>query len=174
MSRLNKRLPSCRAHHTWICIFYATFSVCAYGQPRAPVIVDIAPCIDVASVLERLDCYDALARAAQRDGPAAGERDGPESGGGAEGRAGIRPEPGGDRQREPSDEISSEVAALKEIVPGQLEITLTNGQVWRQTNSDRYRLEVGYPVRVYPSRFGQYYRLTSEILRGFIQVERIR
>jgi hypothetical protein len=66
------------------------------------------------------------------------------------------------------------VAALREIQPGRLEVTLANGQVWRQTNSDRYNLVVGHEVRIYPTPFGQYFRLSSMEARGFIQVERVR
>jgi len=72
------------------------------------------------------------------------------------------------------EELNSQVAALREIQPGRLEITLVNGQVWRQTNSDRYRLRTGHDVRIYPSRFGHYFRLSAPALRGFVQVERVR
>jgi hypothetical protein len=66
------------------------------------------------------------------------------------------------------------VAGIREIQPGRVEVTLANGQVWRQITSDRYNLLVGQEVRVYPSGFGQYFRLSSKASRGFIQVERIR
>jgi hypothetical protein len=66
------------------------------------------------------------------------------------------------------------VASLREIQPGRLEVTLANGQVWRQTNSDRYNLMVGHEVKIYPTAFGEYYRLSSAKARGFIQVQRVR
>jgi hypothetical protein len=71
-------------------------------------------------------------------------------------------------------EVTSRVAGLREIQPGRVEVTLANGQVWRQTASDRYNLLVGHEVRVYPSGFGQSFRLTSKETRGYIQVERVR
>jgi len=140
----------------------------AFAQQSAPLVVDIASCVGIESVLERLECFDDLARAAQAQ--AAPTR-------AAEDRFGLPDEEArarGSREPEGVREIRGEVAALREIVPGQLEITLTNGQVWRQTNSDRYALQPGFTVRIYPTRFGQYYRLTAEVLRGFVQVERIR
>jgi hypothetical protein len=66
------------------------------------------------------------------------------------------------------------VASLRELQSGRLEVTLTTGQIWRQTNSDRYNLLVGHEVRIYPTGFGQYFRLSSTEARGFIQVERVR
>ena len=66
------------------------------------------------------------------------------------------------------------VTALREILPGRVEVTLANGQVWRQTYSDSYNLLVGHEVRIYPSGFGQAFRLTATELRGFIQVERVK
>jgi hypothetical protein len=71
-------------------------------------------------------------------------------------------------------EVRSQVASVREIQPGRIEVTLANGQVWRQTNSDRYNLLVGHEVRLYPSGFGQYFRLSAKELRSFIQVERVR
>jgi hypothetical protein len=53
-------------------------------------------------------------------------------------------------------------------------ITLDNGQVWRQMQPKRYPLQPGYDVRIYSSRWGNSYRLSSPILNGFIQVERVR
>jgi hypothetical protein len=71
-------------------------------------------------------------------------------------------------------EIMSSITALREIQPGRLEVTLANGQVWRQMYSDPYNLLVGHEVKIYPSGFGHYFRLTSTRLRGFIQVERVK
>jgi hypothetical protein len=71
-------------------------------------------------------------------------------------------------------EVVSSVAALREIQPGRLEVTLANGQVWRQMYSDPYNLLVGHEVKIYPSGFGKYFRLTSTEVRGFTQVERVK
>jgi hypothetical protein len=73
-----------------------------------------------------------------------------------------------------AQQFVSNVTAVREIQPGRLEITLANGQVWRQTSSDRYPLAVGHEVRVYPTRFGDYFRLSASELRSFVQVERVR
>jgi hypothetical protein len=71
-------------------------------------------------------------------------------------------------------EVMSSVTALREIQPGRVEVTLANGQVWRQTYSDSYNLLVGHEVKIYPSGFGKYFRLSSTELRGFTQVERVK
>jgi len=90
----------------------------------------------------------------------------------AESDFGMRPA----RQREETErqELRSTIAALRETVPNTFLITLENGQVWRQMEAKRYRLEIGDSVRVYPSRSGGSYRLSVEGINGFIQVERVR
>jgi len=54
-----------------------------------------------------------------------------------------------------------------------LTITLASGQVWRQTHSRRFNLREGDEVRIYPSRWGDSYRLETDRLNGFIQVGRV-
>ncbi len=145
---------------------------------------DIGECVPIESAVARLDCFDAAARAAL---PAAEANDGtrrpspvPAVDGRLDSEAADAEADFGLDDSAPDDlpsaapELLSEVAELREILPGRLEITLTNGQVWRQRHAERYRLRAGYPVRIYPSRFGQYYRLSSNEIRGFIQVERVR
>jgi hypothetical protein len=146
----------------------------------------VAACAAIESAVARLDCFDELARRARADdagaeappsqAPAAGRQppasatpnaappDTPQRLSRRDARAAERAE----------HEVTSHVAAVREIQPGRIEVTLANGQVWRQTNSDRYNLLVGHDVRLYPSGFGQYFRLSSKELRGFIQVERVR
>jgi hypothetical protein len=90
-----------------------------------------------------------------------------------------------DRQsrREDSDKAAAEVAAndivslvkeLHETVPNAWQITLENGQVWRQTVSKHYELRPGAQVRIYGTRWGSASRLTAETINGYIQVERVR
>lgn len=71
-------------------------------------------------------------------------------------------------------EVMSSITELREILPGRVEVTLANGQVWRQTHSDPYNLLVGHDVKIYPSGFGKYFRLSSTQVRGFTQVERVK
>ena len=70
-------------------------------------------------------------------------------------------------------ELIDRVAALEERGPNLWAITLEGGQRWQQMLSKRYALEVGDEVRIYPTRWGNSYRLTSERLGGYVQVERI-
>jgi hypothetical protein len=69
-------------------------------------------------------------------------------------------------------ELIADVAALDERGRNQWVITLANGQTWVQMESKVYRLQVGDSVRIYPTRWGNSYRLTSERLSGYIQVRR--
>jgi hypothetical protein len=66
------------------------------------------------------------------------------------------------------------VAAIEERQLNVALITLKSGQKWLQMISKRYPLEEGDEVRIYPSGFGDSYRLTATRMSGFIQVERIR
>jgi len=71
-------------------------------------------------------------------------------------------------------ELHATVAALKAAPQGGAWIiTLSNGQIWRQTVPEPFNLRQGYAVRIYPSRWGTSYRLSTEQIHGFIQVERI-
>jgi hypothetical protein len=133
--------------------------------PAQPTVeAGIAECAAIESAVARLDCFDALARRTRAADDLRPQAAVPERSSRREARAADRD----------LREHVSEVAALREIQPGRIEVTLTNGQVWRQTNSERYNLLVGHEVRVYPTGFGQYFRLTSTKARGFIQVERVR
>jgi hypothetical protein len=68
----------------------------------------------------------------------------------------------------------SSVKELHEVLPNAWQITLENGQVWRQTVSKRYELRAGAQVRIYSTRWGSASRLTSDTINGYIQVERVR
>jgi hypothetical protein len=162
------------------------------AQPRGESAAGLVACAGVESAIARLDCYDNLARrAAAEDARAETQRAGsepvnaesprdeptPAAGRPVEVPAANSPRPSR-REARAADRAALEfwdrVAELREIQPGRLEVTLANGQVWRQTNSDRYELQPGHDVHLYPSGFGQYYRLSALELRGFIQVERVR
>lgn len=70
-------------------------------------------------------------------------------------------------------ELMGKVAELKRYVPNMWLITLENGQQWRQMTGRRYNLKVGDEVRIYPSGWGDNYRLSATNLTAFIQVERV-
>lgn len=71
------------------------------------------------------------------------------------------------------EELHDRIVSLREREPNQWLITLESGQVWYQTNSQRYRLREGMEVRIYPSRMGGAWRLSANELNGFIQVHRV-
>lgn len=77
-------------------------------------------------------------------------------------------------QKEQRNELHSTIASFRELQPNQYVITLENGQVWKQMHSQRYALENGMPVHIYPTRWGSAFRLSADELGGFIQVERVK
>ncbi len=68
----------------------------------------------------------------------------------------------------------SRVTEVHEVLPNALQITLENGEVWRQTFSKQFELRPGAQVRIYGTRWGNASRLSADDLKGYIQVERVR
>jgi len=77
-------------------------------------------------------------------------------------------------EREQSNELIARVAEIKELNPNRFLITLQNGQVWEQMQTRRFALAEGDEIRIYPSRWGSSYRLSSRSHKGYIQVQRLR
>jgi len=71
-------------------------------------------------------------------------------------------------------ELTDMVTAVEQVGPSLALITLQSGQQWRQSISKRYLVEAGDEVRIYPSMWGNAYRLSVKRLGGFIQVERVK
>lgn len=77
-------------------------------------------------------------------------------------------------QREDEDfELIDSVADIRQYHRGRVEITLSSGQIWRQSAARNFHLNEGDEVRIYPSNFGIDYRLSVQGRSGFIQVRRI-
>jgi hypothetical protein len=72
------------------------------------------------------------------------------------------------------DELHDVIADLERIRSNLWEITLVSGQVWRQTHVRRFNLRKGDQVKIYPTAWGDNYRLEVEGLSGFIQVGRMK
>jgi hypothetical protein len=180
-----------RASSTALIVALLSAEATAGAQNSVDDSSGVAACAAIESAVARLDCFDQLARRALADesadaapgtGPAPADPAAAEgetsAASGADRAPSVVPERGSRREARAADraerEVASGVVAVREIQPARIEVTLANGQVWRQTNSDRYDLLVGHEVKIYPSGFGQYFRLSSKELRGFIQVERVR
>jgi hypothetical protein len=73
-----------------------------------------------------------------------------------------------------ANDFTSRVQELHEVLPNAWQITLENGQVWRQTVSKHYELRPGAQVRIYGTRWGSASRLSADTINGYIQVERVR
>lgn len=170
---------------------FALFAPLASGQNEARVVDEVRTCAQLERDTVRLACFDAVARAVGSSvsaSPAPAEDrtratasvssaptpNTPVEPSSAAATFGLPAEPVREVEPAPEQQLVSWVASLRELQPGRLEITLENGQVWRQTSSDRYALAIGHEVRIYPTRFGRYFRLTAKALRSFVQVERVR
>jgi len=71
------------------------------------------------------------------------------------------------------DELNDVITELLMAKPNMWLIRLESGQVWRQTHPSRLNLREGDPVRIYPTGWGDNYRLETSRLSGFIQVLRV-
>jgi len=165
----------------------------AVAQTSSDTAAAIDACARIADQAARLDCFDKLARPAPgrnvetTSSPAPPAAVAPQRSAAAPSTAAATstdtaPAPAASvpskREARAADraelEVMSSITALREILPGRVEVTLANGQVWRQTHSDPYNLLVGHEVKIYPSGFGKYFRLSSTEVRGFTQVERVK
>jgi hypothetical protein len=168
------------------------------------VYVDIAACLEIESESARHACYVArgdelratlaeAARPAAPLAPATAEQHAPAPQAIAERTARTEAEtietfgreiPAAAERREATarilanddgaEELIATIAELDEQRPNMWDVTLSNDQVWRQVNSEKYRLREGMQVRIYPSAFAGSFRLSANGVNGFIQVRRIR
>lgn len=72
-----------------------------------------------------------------------------------------------------NEELHDTIVSVEALRPNQWRIVLTSGQVWFQVHAKRFNLRAGDPVRIYPTNWGENYRLDSDKLNGFIQVQRL-
>jgi len=71
------------------------------------------------------------------------------------------------------EELIGRIASLQKTNTGWI-VILEEGQGWKQMVSKRYALREGQEVRIYPTRWGESYRLSVVDTAGYIQVERIQ
>lgn len=173
----------------------------AMSQENDAVTVDVARCIDLESAEARLACFglevnavleqreaieadasdaetagrevdvDASAGAAPPIDPPARSIPARENQDDAGARQAAVIETGAD---ETADEYTGTVVDFYERLPSAYVITLDNGQVWLQTEPKQYPLRPGLEVRIYPTGWGQKYRLHGIGTGNHIQVQRIR
>lgn len=188
MANFNKAIPL-------FSLLLATLTLAPYAKSQ---VVDISDCRIIEDRLERFDCYEALNDPNTQNAP---ETTAEQLNKNAIPEASLivleqpvtetkqivqeealnkidsvgRPKKvartieGTNNQVELLDTISS----LKPRGHNRWLITLGSGQVWRQVLTKRYFLKEGDDVRIYPSGWGSSYRLTSDRISGFIQVERV-
>jgi hypothetical protein len=160
----------------------------ASAQRSESLIVDVGECVKLESPGERLDCYErqvkraqaapaASAAAAPQPAPAAPSAAAPSAAApSAQPQRNVRVEDArvanGTPSREPA--LSGTISALREIVPNRWLITLDNGQMWRQTYAEPFRLRIGQRVELTQGRGRSSYELTAVGMSGDIQVESVR
>ena len=147
------------------------------AQDAGRVTVDVSDCVDLQSPEDRFACYERQVDTA-RSAPIPATPDPvaePASDGAAssESRGAADPTAPAAETAE-SQEFTATVTAVQQTVPNKLEITLDNGQIWRQSYAKWYPLQPGQTVRVRPSRWGGVHWLTAEELKSYIQVRRVR
>lgn len=74
---------------------------------------------------------------------------------------------------EGQDQLHDTITALEQR-RGLWVVTLSSGQVWRQSYPRTLHLREGDQVTIYQAGIGNGYRLSTERLSGFIRVERVR
>jgi hypothetical protein len=156
--------------------------------------MDASPCLDIVSPIERLACFEEQANAAQGRGtsipqvepqPASSEtlQEVAQEAESAsmppadnfESNFGLPEEKVNEgKEKAQANELIARVANLKVLAPNRFLITLENGQVWEQMQTRRFALAEGDEVRIYPTRWGSSYRLSSLSHKGFIQARRLR
>jgi hypothetical protein len=141
------------------------------AQRQAELTIPVGRCVTIEDSLERFACYEQLvdeaeAEAAETTRPAVNQA-------ATDADFGLSA-PDEERQRELPPDVRSVVTAIDDSRPNLLTVTLENGQIWRQMQSQRYHLRVGHHVRIYGTRWGDSYRLSADELYGFIQVERVK
>jgi hypothetical protein len=148
----------------------------AHGQESGKVMIDVAECIKLEAPEARLACYESRVAAVfgERAAQAAAARPAalaPPVAEPVQSHREVKPEAPGPQA---ANDIVSRVKDLREVVPNAWQITLENGQVWRQTVSKHYGLKSGQQIRIYSTRWGSASRLSTDEINGYIQVERVR
>jgi hypothetical protein len=172
-----------------------TVTVNAMAADAKMLLIDAAPCLTLQNAAEKLACFEKQVTAAQGsvavNPPAAKAevvRQSPPppppvvkasepvrvavvESVGIPGNFGLKQD---NKSEQPKDELTSTIVSLKATVPNKYQITLQNGQVWRQVHAQRYALVTGQEVHIAQGGWGGSYRLAVAKLGGFIEVERVK
>lgn len=168
------------------------------AQDDGNVTVNVRDCVELKSAEERIACFGAQVDAAiggrgaseSDDSSSAIRADEADRGRTARGETRAPPDVHAadrietravDEPRRSDVEVDADeaeyhgtITAIRERLPSAYVITLDNGQVWQQVEPKMYPLRPGLEVRIYPSRWGDSYRLSGEGSGSYIQVRRVR
>jgi hypothetical protein len=128
------------------------------------VTVDVAQCVELESLAARRECFATQVDAVLENG-AEPERPAEE----------IETQTSKEPPAEADDrEYFGTITSIRERLPNAYVITLDNGQVWQQVQPEAYPLRPGLDVRIYPTDWGNSYRLIGAGTGRHIQVRRVR
>jgi hypothetical protein len=129
------------------------------------VTVDVAHCVELESLAARRECFATQVDAVLENGA---EPD----------RLAEDIETHTSKEQPQAEAEGTEyfgtITAIRERLPNAYVITLDNGQVWQQVQPEAYPLRPGLDVRIYPTDWGNSYRLIGAGTGRHIQVRRVR
>lgn len=176
-----------------IAMFCGVGNLPAAAQDSGAVTVDVARCVELESADARLACFGSEVNAVLEERGTEAGRSSESGDSDVETRA-----PGRDAGRDAraeriatqardasvqarsgaveadDEEYTGTIVEFHERLPNAYVITLDNGQVWLQTEPKQYPLRPGLDVRIYPTAWGEHYRLHGIGTGSHIQVRRVR
>jgi hypothetical protein len=195
VTALQTQIVCVTGHRLGIAVALAIGSLAAgsiRAQESGTVTVDVERCLALETESERRECFatqvnevledqaPTATATTSRQRPAAAPES--ESRAPATGQRAAAPEAAaavassaraGVEESDP-EEFFGTIVSMRERIPNAYVITLDNGQIWEQTEPKRYPLRPGLEVRIYPTRWGNRYRLAGLDSGGHIQVQRLR
>lgn len=164
-------------------LFIAASSLVITAQAQAGLEQNLAQCATITDKLDRLICYDNLAASAKNltttptpvavAVPAAAAASTPPANAMTSQTA---EEQFGSIKKAEADEIEKIYLTVKSIdkdAYDALKISFENGQIWKQSDSKRYKLKVGEKVYIEKGAFSSFF-LGTESKNSTIRVKRIK
>lgn len=147
-------------------LFIALLASSHFYAQGAPVNQAMQQCKQVENALKRLACYDSLAKQMGSNEPLPTQSDVMQQAPVVNNRPALVTQPaasGSDFglekkqvQKQEQDSVRAAVASVKKNAHKKLTLTLTNGQVWRQTDSTYLRIKADDEVIIERAALGSF------------------